>query len=224
MAFPLQRSTAPASEPITLAAMKNYLRVDYPDDDALIQAMISAAREDAEDFTGRSFVSQQWIYAMDYWPVFRYWESAPSRSDYDALGNFLYNGYRYNHSQTINIPRPPLISMDAVVYTDMDGVQQTIASTEYQLDLLSCPARIMPAYGSYWPMAQPIANAVQLTFTAGYSNPALPFGIVQAIQLTVAAWYRHREDFSGTKMSTLPMGATRLLNMHRVEQFGYSGR
>ncbi|MDW5417740.1 head-tail connector protein [Iodobacter sp. CM08] len=45
--------TPPASEPVSLAVMKAYLRVDIADDDVLISALISAARRFAENHTGR---------------------------------------------------------------------------------------------------------------------------------------------------------------------------
>ena len=42
--------TPAASEPITLTEAKNFLRVDGSDDDALITALISAAREMCEQY------------------------------------------------------------------------------------------------------------------------------------------------------------------------------
>jgi uncharacterized phiE125 gp8 family phage protein len=44
----------PASEPLSLAEAKNYLRVQHDADDALIAAMISAARMQAESRTRRA--------------------------------------------------------------------------------------------------------------------------------------------------------------------------
>ena len=42
--------TPAASEPITLTEAKNFLRVDGTDDDTLITALISAAREMCESY------------------------------------------------------------------------------------------------------------------------------------------------------------------------------
>ena len=49
--------TPAASEPITLTEAKNFLRVDGSDDDALIGALISAAREMCEQYTRRILVT-----------------------------------------------------------------------------------------------------------------------------------------------------------------------
>ena len=56
----LRRTTAPSLEPITLAETKLFLRVDHSDEDALIASLITAARESAESYTRRSFITQTW--------------------------------------------------------------------------------------------------------------------------------------------------------------------
>lgn len=53
-------TTGPASEPITLAQAKLHLRVDGAGDDALITALIVAAREQAEFLLGQRLVTQTW--------------------------------------------------------------------------------------------------------------------------------------------------------------------
>ena len=50
----------PAGEPLTLAEAKPHLRVDLNDDDALITALISAAREQVEFLTGQRLITQTW--------------------------------------------------------------------------------------------------------------------------------------------------------------------
>jgi uncharacterized phiE125 gp8 family phage protein len=56
----IERTIAPAIEPITLAEAKQFLRVDNSADDALITLMITAAREAAERYLGLSFITQSW--------------------------------------------------------------------------------------------------------------------------------------------------------------------
>ena len=51
--------TLPASEPVSLVMMKQYLRVDVVDDDTLIQSLISAARRTAEHLTGRIIAERE---------------------------------------------------------------------------------------------------------------------------------------------------------------------
>ena len=61
----LARGTA---EPVTLVEAKLHLRVDLSDDDALITAMISAAREMVERYTSRTLIYTAYRLTMDNWP------------------------------------------------------------------------------------------------------------------------------------------------------------
>lgn len=56
----LRRISAPQSEIISLAEAKLYLRVDHADEDVLISEQIVAVRMFAEDYLGRSLVTQDW--------------------------------------------------------------------------------------------------------------------------------------------------------------------
>lgn len=55
------RSVAPAAEPLLLADVKLHLRVEHSADDTLITALIQAAREQAESYTGRALITQTWV-------------------------------------------------------------------------------------------------------------------------------------------------------------------
>lgn len=59
---------APSVEPVTLAEAKAHLCVIHADDDALIEAYIAAAREDAEHRLGRLLVTQTWELALGAFP------------------------------------------------------------------------------------------------------------------------------------------------------------
>jgi hypothetical protein len=55
------RLEAVTTEPITLAEVKEYLRVSHDAEDDLISELISSARERLEGFTGLSFVNREII-------------------------------------------------------------------------------------------------------------------------------------------------------------------
>ena len=58
----LKLLTPPAASVLTLAAAKVHLREDLVDDanDALIEAIITAATQDAEHLMGRAILPQTW--------------------------------------------------------------------------------------------------------------------------------------------------------------------
>lgn len=65
----LRRLNGPTAEPITLAEAKLSARVDGTDLDTLITGYITAARESAEQITGRLFGPQVWRCELADWPA-----------------------------------------------------------------------------------------------------------------------------------------------------------
>jgi uncharacterized phiE125 gp8 family phage protein len=177
--MPVQIVTAPAAEPISLAEAKNHLRVDYVDDDHLIQSQIIAVREYAETSTNRAFVTQTWKYVLDAFP-------ALPQSSLSWQDNF----------DQFRIPFPPLQSVTSIVWIDQNGNSNTIPPANYIVDATSEPARVALNVGQIWPAdtLQPIAG-VQVTFTAGYGAPGrVPESLKQMMKLLLGAWYQNRED------------------------------
>jgi uncharacterized phiE125 gp8 family phage protein len=62
----LTRVTAPASEPLTLAEAKLYLRIDSHHEDTLLTDLIVAVRMIGESWMRCSLLSQTWMLAYDY--------------------------------------------------------------------------------------------------------------------------------------------------------------
>lgn len=61
----LRLVTPPTIEPVTLEEAKLHLRVDGTEEDNLITALITAARQKAEDYTRRAFITQTREFALD---------------------------------------------------------------------------------------------------------------------------------------------------------------
>jgi hypothetical protein len=58
----------PGEEPVTLAEAKAFCRIDGSDEDALVEALIAAARLQVESLTGRALVTQSWRLTLDCAP------------------------------------------------------------------------------------------------------------------------------------------------------------
>lgn len=155
--------TAPAAEPLTTAEAKSHLRVDLTDDDTLIDAYITAARQYVEEDLGRALVTQTWDYTLDAFP-----------SDGSA----------------IRLPRPPLRSVTSVTYVDSAGATQTLSSANYIVNTGKRYGEISLAYGQTWPATREQANAVTVRFVAGYGDAlAVPEPIKTAMRLVVGDFY-----------------------------------
>ena len=180
--MPLVIVTPPAEEPVSLAEAKLHLRVDLADDDALIMALISAARQAAETITGRQIVTARWKLVLDCFPGPNLMGASDGRS-------FSLPGH------AILLPKCPVQSITSIQYLDMAGILQTLASNTYTADLACEPARITPVFGQIWPVTLPQIGAVAVTFDAGYgAATAVPEGIKSWIKLRVGSLYAHREE------------------------------
>lgn len=188
----LTRTIDATTEPISLAEAKVHLNVTTADDDALISTLILQARQYAENFTNRAFITQTWELRLD---MFTPW--------------------------TLTIPMSPLVSVSSIQYIDGSGVTQTLASSEYTVDAKSEPGRITPAYGKNWPVTRYEMNAVTITFIAGYGAAAdVPAPIKAAIKLIVAEMYKEREaTIAGTIIAEVPLGVKTFLMPYVVTEY-----
>ena len=204
----VQVTTPPSSEPISLAEAKAHLRVDTADEDPLIQNLIAAAREACEEWCGRSFVTQTLTLTLDRFPSPSLTAPGPETA---WSGSFRNDG-------TIELPRPPAISLTSITYIDTNGASQTLSSSGYKLDLASQPARLAPAFGTSWPATRDEIASVVIVYSAGYgAASAVPARAKAAILLLLGTLYENREDaVVGSIVSRLPLGVMDLLGSIRV--------
>jgi uncharacterized phiE125 gp8 family phage protein len=165
--------TPPASEPVTLAEAKLFLKVDVTDDDTLITDLIAGARKLVEDQRARAFINQTWDYFLDAFPLSDQWYSLP-----------------------ITLPRGRLSSVTTVKYTTYLGATNTVSSGDYYVDTAvhRCP-RIVPNVGKAWPGdLLRIANGVEVRHVIGYGATAanVPEQAKLGFKQLVSLWYNDR--------------------------------
>lgn len=172
----LIRIAAPASEPLTLAEAKAHCRVDHSDDDALIAALIVAAREQAEHETGRALVTQTWELVHDAFP------------------------------EAFVLRKAPVQSVTSVKYLDSTtGTEQTLNPADYLLDNASEPGYVVPGYGKAWPASYGVPNAVRCRYVCGYGlAAAVPQAIKQWMLLAIGTLYAQRETIVAGTVTALP--------------------
>lgn len=181
------------AEPLLLAAMITHLREfsSIPSDaQTQIEGLITAAREYAENFCSRAFLTQTWDLVLDAFPA-----------------------------GVLELPKAPLQSIESVKYIDSDGAEQTLAASAYKVDAVTDPGRIAPAYGTIWPVTRAEPNAVTIRFIAGYGDAAesVPQAIKHAITLMVGHLYANREAVqSEGDFYRLPLGVEALLSPYRT--------
>lgn len=186
--MPIQRITDPIVEPISLADAKKQCKVEFTDDDDLILALISAARDYAENITERSLCPQTWLMTLDSFP-------GPS-----LMGAPFGRAYSIP-KHAIVLSRPPVQSITSITYLDTSATIQTMPPADYidptngGMQRVDGVTRVTPVFGQIWPINQPQIGSVQVTYVTGYPNPAaVPPGIRAWLKLRIAALYENREE------------------------------
>jgi hypothetical protein len=117
----IQVQTPPAAEPVTLATLKNALRVSISDDDALLGIYLQSGREIVEAESGRSLVNKVYRQSHDRFPHLHNW------TDYGT--GYYYGAPRYSRGHdrrdfghAIKLLRSPLIVGSSwIQYVGTDG-------------------------------------------------------------------------------------------------------
>lgn len=223
MILDLEIDTPPAAKLITLDDAKGHLKIDGDDDDVDLQSKVDTAIEwldGASGQLGRALVSQTWkLYGSTFWELIRHSHRYRFGVDYGRLSQ-----RRDIHPHAIHLPLPPLVTVTAIGYFDVDGNPQTIDLSTVWIR----PGKngeVRPKLGTFWPPSQcDNPRAVSITFTAGYGDEAsaVPAPIRMSALLLVGHLYRNREAVVGVEQrdssTELPLGVQRLLVPYRLQK------
>jgi uncharacterized phiE125 gp8 family phage protein len=171
----------PATEPVTLAEAKAWLRLDGGDEDGLVTTLIAAARIHIESTTGRAMLTQSWRVVLDGWPLDR----------------------------TVTLPVAPLQTLTEIRAYDADGAFTTIALAQFQAESAVAPARLLlpPAITGMPALRERLG--IEVDYVAGYGDDAsaVPEDLRQALLVLVAHWFEHRDAVITAGAGTLiPLG------------------
>ena len=162
-------TTGPASEPITTAEAKNWLKIrsGVTTDDTLIAGLVESARLEHEHESGEYTITRTVVEYRDTWPIGR----------------------------VLQLTMGPVSAITSVQYKDEAGDTQTFSSGSYTTDIVGKHARIVLNEDTDWPDLFNGPNAVFVTYAAGYANAdAVPESVKTAILVRLAMHYQNRED------------------------------
>ncbi len=210
MPYPIYRlaeTTPPATEPLTRAEVKTFLRVDHDADDSLIDALISVARDACETATGRSLITRGYSLYLDCWPgttTLPWWDGVEEGADVLFGGNALF------------LPRPPLLSVARIRVYNADNSYADMPTANYTVDAVTSPGRIVLADGVLPPVSGRVANGIEVQFTAGYgaSGDTVPPMLRQGMKQLIAHLYANRGDAPAQAM--MASGASTLFQPYRL--------
>lgn len=104
----------PTIEPVSIAEVKAFAKLEYDEEDSLLEGFIKSARIASEEYTGKTFISQTILMLMDFWP-----------------------------GTVVELPRPPLISVTKVATLDESGTETEYSSDNYYVLTSSNPGKLV---------------------------------------------------------------------------------
>ena len=188
-------TVGPVSESITLSDAKGWLKIheDVSDDDELIRGLIATARVWAERGTGRALLTQT---------IQEVWDDVTQRVFYLSIG--------------------PLVSVSSFEYRNSAGTYVTWASTNYTVDDVTEPGRLVINSATNLPYSTTLntiyPNMIRITYVAGKSTAAeVDANIITAMKLQIRLMYDNREDMPlGKESSLFARSAWNLLSISRL--------
>ena len=188
-AFRYSLTTAPTIEPVTTAEAKLFARIDTADDDTLVAALVTAARQTVEKQTGRAFIEQVWTATLD---------QLPSASVFELIMR-------------------PIASITSIRAYNEDGTYSGVTvATDIILDGQNGRVSLKSSAASI--SGDRTSNVYEIVYKAGYGSAAAntPEWAKLAIKMIVAHWYEHRESAQKDTLTNIPFGAKLLIDQNTV--------
>ena len=208
-------TTAPSVEPVTLAEVKAHLRLGTSTaEDSLLTQFITDARDIAERYTGRKFITQTLTgYTMPGYGADEPWWNGTKVGSIDYLNTWTREfSLGWGNAQSIT-------SIDTIA---RDNTEAVYASSNYYLDNFDDDA--IPAvklnndadgFGSLR-----YENGIKIIWVAGYGSTAsdVPAGLRRGILQLVGHIYSNRGDCVEPSQCVQSAGASAMLSSFRIER------
>lgn len=210
------RTTDPVEAVVSLTEMDAFLRgngVLESEDSDLIEALILAATEYAEQYTRRAFISQTWTMFLDSFPQvdsqLGWWDGVREGSMTEGPANF------------ITLPIGPLQSVTSLSTFNNSNEETVMDSNDYYLNTASTPGEIILNAGVTWPVNVRISSGVKVVYVCGYGDLStdVPSALRTAVKMIVTHWYENREytkTQSDMNQASSPIHVQSILDRYRV--------
>ncbi len=169
--------SSPPIEPITTEEAKTWFTVgggyNGSFDNTLVDSLIVAARENAEDYTQKPFIIREF------------------KTTYDKCENkYLFSGCSNFY---LELPKQPITSIASVQYYDTDNVEQTVDSAYYYFD----SKKIIFSDVSFENMRD--LNSFSINYNAGFGSTMaeIPSNIKTAIKYYLSDLYNMHISYRG---------------------------
>ncbi len=209
--------TGETVEVVTTAQIKSNLRIASDDTthDTQIGICKDVSIDIAKEFLQKSLMNRTLKLSLDNIP---FSDSILPNTEGITTGPFL--EYR---QRSVNLPFSPLVSVSSVKTFDDSDNETTMASSRYYVDTSSDYGRVVLRTGETWDDMLRVANAIEITYVAGFGSVAtsVPAGIRQGIIVLASHFFENPEmTIKGENVSTIPSLVNALWKPHRNMRYG----
>jgi len=195
----LIKLTKPIQPPFDLETAKVHTRIDQDTEDAVLEGYLAAAVDECARYMQIAISQQDYQARFDCWPCAMLW-----------------------------LPMSPIVAVSAVKYLDEAGDELTLSADDWSFERRPGGGFVYFASDYSFPtLAADKLGAVRVNFTAGFDSDdgssgdedpelEMPAAIRQAVFLTFAHYYAHRESVDNGRTVPVPRGAEHLMDFHRV--------
>lgn len=204
-------TTAPASEPVSLAELKLSLRITDTAQDSILTQYITDARDMAERYTGRKFITQTLTSYVD-----------PCESSFhEAFWTGIRvgaKGYTATNRGEIVFDWAPAVSISSVVTIDSSNTETVYDSGNYYLENYDddLNAKLQFNDNATLPGDLRDRNSWKIVWVAGYGSASsdVPASIRRAILILAGYLYENRGDCEGDCLAKC--GVSTILNPYKI--------
>lgn len=175
---------------LTLATVKNYLRVTHTSDDTLIPVLVVAAIQYVENACHMSIFNRALKMVLSEFPA----------------------------CDTIDLMRAPVNGSVVITYTDTNGSPQTFSSSNYEVSGNKFFPFVRLKNTASWPNTYPSAESVRIAYSVGFTAESdIPSSLVLPILLLTSHFYDNRSPVisTGAKPQALLYAVEALLDQYR---------
>lgn len=161
--------TSPTDEPVSVEFLKTHARIDGNREDDLLRAYLQAAREGAELYTNRAFITQTLVAFLNQWPC----------------------------SETIYLPRPPFQSVVQIRTLDESNDATEYSSDYYYTpSIVGGDGTVTIKTGSTPPATtERTFHGIEIEFTVGYGDTS--DDVPGMIRLAITSWAKEAYENRG---------------------------
>ena len=209
--------TAESADAISVTEIKTQLRIASSDSthDTILGVCRDAAIEIAKNYLQRSLINRTLKLSLDSIPY-----EDDNLPDVEGITTGPYITYR---KRSVTLPQSPLVSVTHVKTFDDDDTATTLATSKYYVDTASESGRVVLRTGETWPDALRVANAIEVTYVAGYGSAStnVPDAIRQGALIMAAHLFENPDMVvKGEGVAVIPSLVKACWNPFRISRFG----